>query len=198
MRTAPALGRIILASMCLSLSLSLTGAPQAATPTEIELAIQHFFDAVSKRDAAAAREVLVDRFVGIDTVTEAGNRNARIEFVDTAHDARLLPPEGNDDMTGLQVSSLNVQFSSSNPCVATASFRASKPLTEEQVAQYKRWLSIDSQSFINDTGLSEEAYRAARERIETMVADGQVHHMFLAMLGRRNGEWKIVCMAFPE
>jgi hypothetical protein len=34
----------------------------------------------------------------MDTVTEAGKKSARIEFLDTTNSQKLLPPEGNTDL----------------------------------------------------------------------------------------------------
>lgn len=161
---------------------------------EIEKVIADFFNAISNRDASAVRQVLGDRFVGMDVVTEAGNKNARIEFVDTAEDKKLLPPEGNDDMVGLRVSSLNAQFSDSNPTVAIASFLASRPLTEKQLERFRKGLES-----LKDLPEDRTANEADRVRIiEKIVAERQIQFSMLAMLGRRNGEWKIICMAFPE
>lgn len=162
---------------------------------EIENVIGDYFNAISIRDASALRKVLGKRFVGMDSVTEAGKKNARIAFVDTTNDKEILPPDGNNDMAGFRVSSLRAEFSDSNPTAAIASFIISRPLTEKQLEEFRR--TIDPKTF-KDAGVDLADHKTERARIQKWVSEKSIRFSLLAMLGRQNGQWKIVCMSFPE
>lgn len=154
--------------------------------------IEHYFDAVTNRDAPALRKVLGKKFVVMHAITEAGNKNAHVEFVDTADDSKLLPPEGNDDMHGLQVTSMEVQFSDSNSTAAIASFVVSRSLTKSEMVHFQTLLQ-----HLKATSENRTEPDVDQVRIERMLADEQMRYSMLAMLGRQAGEWKIVCMSFP-
>jgi hypothetical protein len=172
---------------------------QQTDPTkEIEKVIGDFFSALSARDASAVRNVLGKQFVAMDVVTQAGKKNSRIEFLDTSDDEKVLPPKENNDMAGLRVSSLKAEFSDSNPTVAIASFVASRPLTEKQLEAFTKSLAIDPRTFRDNSAVDPAVYEAQRARIEKWVCEKQIQFSMLAMLGRQNGKWKIVCMSFPE
>jgi len=173
-------------------------AQQADTAKEIEKVIGDFFNAISARDASAVRSVLGKRFVAMDVVTESGKKNSRIEFLDSTNSEKLLPPEGNTDMANLRVSSLKAEFSDSNPTVAIASFVASRPLTQKELEGFRRSLAIDPKTFTDDSGADPAVYEVARARIQKWVSEEQIQFSMLAMLGRQDGKWKIVCMSFPE
>ena len=163
---------------------------------EIGKVIGDYFAAISVRDASALREVLAKQFVGMDTVKKAGMKSARIEYMDTANDERILPPDGNDDMAGFHVSSLRVELSDSNPTAAIASFTISRPLTEEELEGFRR--AIDSKTF-KYAGIDPPAdFAVERERIQQWVSREQIQFSLFAMLGRQDGKWKIVCMSFPS
>ena len=170
-------------------------AQQTDTATEIEKVIGDFFNAITARDALAVRNVLGKRFVAMDTVTEAGEKNARIEFLDTTNSQKLLPPEGNTDMANLRVSSLKAEFSDSNPTVAIASFVASRPLTRKEVEGFRK--AIGPKTF-TDAGVDPADSAVERARIQKWVSEEEIRFSMLAMLGRQDGKWKIVCMSFPE
>ena len=170
-------------------------AQQTDTATEIKKVIGDFFNAITARDALAVRNVLGKRFVAMDTVTEAGKKNARIEFLDTANSQKLLPPEGNTDMANLRVSSLKAEFSDSNPTVAIASFVASRPLTRKELEGFRK--AIDPKT-LTDAGVDPADSAVERARIEKWVSEKEIRFSMLAMLGRQDGKWKIVCMSFPE
>jgi len=173
-------------------------AQQADTAKEIEKVIGDFFNAISARDASAVRNVLGKRFVAMDVVTESGKKNSRIEFLDSTNSEKLLPPEGNTDMANLRVSSLKAEFSDSNPTVAIASFVASRPLTQKELEGFRRSLAIDPKTFTDDSVADPAVYEVARARIQKWVSEEQIQFSMLAMLGRQDGKWKIVCMSFPE
>jgi hypothetical protein len=162
---------------------------------EIEKVIGDYFNAISVRDASALRKVLGTRFVGMDSVTEAGKKNARIEFVDTTNDKEILPPEGNNEMAGFRVSSLRAEFSDSNPTAAIASFMISRPLTGQQLEGFRR--AIDPKTF-KDAGIDLADHEVERARIQKWVSEKHIQFSLLAMLGLQDGNWKIVCMSFPE
>ena len=170
-------------------------AQQTDTATEIEKVIGDFFNAITARDALAVRNVLGKRFVAMDTVTEAGKKNARIEFLDTTNSQKLLPPEGNTDMANLRVSSLKAEFSDSNPTVAIASFVASRPLTRKELEGFRK--AIDPKT-LTDAGVDPADSAVERARIGKWVSEKEIRFSLLAMLGRQDGKWKIVCMSFPE
>ena len=173
-----------------------SGSAQATDAAkEIEKVIGDYFAAISVRDAAAMRKVLAKQFVGMDTVTEAGKKSARIEFLDTANDKEMLPPEKNDDMAGFRVSSLRAELSDSNPTAAIASFTISRPLTEKELEGFRR--AIDPKT-LTDAGVDPpEDYEVERARIQKWVSEEHIQFSLLAMLGRQDGKWKIVCMSFP-
>lgn len=127
-------------------------------------------------------------------MTKDGKKNARIEYLDTANNRRILPPEGNDDMAGFRVSSVKAEFSDSNPTAAVASFVITRPLTEKQLESFRR--AIDPKRF---TGVEPpKDYEVQRARIQKWVSEKRIQFSLLAMLGRQDGQWKIVCMSFPE
>lgn len=167
-----------------------TGAAKA-----IENVLGDYFRALSARDAAGMTRVLDRQFVAMDAVTERGIKNARIEFIDTTNAVRLLPPEGNSDMSNMTVSSLSVKFSESNPTVAVASFVASRPLTPKESDRFKTALAATA---TQDAGADRADYNAKRAIIQNWVDTGRIQFAMLAMLGRRDGQWRIVCMSFPE
>jgi hypothetical protein len=175
----------------------ISGSAQTAdAPKEIEKVIGGYFAAISVRDAAAMRKVLAKEFVGMDTVTEAGKKNARIEILDTANDKKILPPEGNDDLAGFRVSSLRAELSDSNPTAAIASFTISRPLTEKELKNFQE--AIDPKNFKAAGVDLPKDYEVQRTRIQKWVSDRNIQLSLLAMLGRQDGKWKIVCMSFPD
>ncbi len=170
-------------------------AQTAGAAKEIEKVIVDYFAAISARDASALRKVLAKQFVGMDSVTKAGKKSARIEYLDTANDKRILPPKGNDDIVGFRVSSLRAEFSDSNPTAAVASFVITRPLTEKQLEEFRR--AIDPKTF-TDAGVEPpKGYEVERARIQKWVSEKHIQYSLLAMLGRQDGQWKIVCMSFP-
>lgn len=186
---------LIIAAVCATFPT--LGWAQQTDTVEIEKVIGDFFNAISARDASAVRNVLGKRFVAMDVVTESGKKNSRIEFLDTANSEKILPPEGNTDMANLRVSSLKAEFSDSNPTVAIASFVASRPLTDKQLEWFRSTLAIDPKT-LDDSGVDPAEYEVKRARIKKWVSEKEIQFSMLAMLGRQDGKWKIVCMSFPD
>jgi hypothetical protein len=172
------------------------GSAQTTEPSkEIEKVIGDYFAAISERDTPAMRKVLAKQFVAMDTVTKAGKKSARIGYLDTAADEQILPPEGNKDMAGFSVSALRAELSDSNPTAAIASFTISRPLTEKQLEDFRR--AIDPKTFTDAGVTAPKDFEVQRARIQKWVSEKYMQFSLLAMLGKQDGEWKIVCMSFP-
>lgn len=175
----------------LILMTSWTGSAQSTHPKDaaIKKVLQTYFDAMSDRDTDVLPSTVSERFLAMDVITLAGNKEARIQLLDTKQLEKMLPPEGNDDMQGMQVTSLKVLYSNSNPTAAVASFLAERPLSETHLERFKQALSRFEPN---------EANQAVRDQLQKMITDGKIHLSMLAMLGKQNGQWKIVAMSFPE
>lgn len=183
----------------LAIAVLLATFPSSAQTTdaskEIEKVIGDYFAAISERDASAVRKVLAKQFVGMGAVTESGRKSARLEYLDTANNKQILPPEGNNDMVGFRVSALRAEISESNPTAAIASFTISRPLTERQLEDFRR--VIDPKTLADAGVAPPKDYETQRARIQKWVSEKQMQFSLLAMLGLQDGEWKIVCMSFP-
>ena len=165
--------------------------------SEIKETIQRYFDATSARDVPAIQAVLGETFVAIDTIVEQGNKNARVRFIDSSKGNELLPPEGNDDVAGLRVTSLTMEIAPSNSTVASVSFVATKPMPDKALKAVQMWLSMDADTVQKLQEIEPDEYEAERVRMEKLVAERQLHFSFLAMLVLQDGNWKIVSMSFP-
>ena len=160
--------------------------PPPDTAREVEGTLRRYFEAMGTRDVPALRSVLDQRFVAI----EADREKARTEVVDTSDPKALLPPEGNDDWDAstLRLSNFRVEVSATHPSVATASFTLSFLLDDERVAQLRKTLDEHA------AGLG-ETEKAALTR---MAADRAVANAMFALLAKRDGRWRIVCLSFPK
>jgi hypothetical protein len=99
-------------------------------------------------------------------------------------------------LAGFRVSSLRAELSDSNPTAAIASFTISRPPTEKELKNFQE--AIDPKKF-RDAGIDlPKDYEVQRARIQKWVSDQHIQLSLLAMLGRQDGKWKIVCMCFPE
>ena len=151
---------------------------------EVEATLHQYYASMKTRDIEGLRSALANRFI----VIEAGRDKAKTQTVDVNNPKELLPPEGNKDWQGIELSSVATSVSSTHPTVATASFTLIMPLSEKRVAGMQSALKARPEGF-NDV------QRAALSR---MIADRAIKSEMFAMLARQDGRWKIVCLSFPQ
>ena len=87
----------ILSALIVATVVSATPSRGWSQPAEMGKAIEktlgQFFAAVTARDADAIRAVIDKQFVGMDVVTVAGMKSARIEYVSATDNQKLPPPK---------------------------------------------------------------------------------------------------------
>jgi hypothetical protein len=147
----------------------------------VERAIRQFVRCMSTRDVERLRAVMQPGFMGI----EAGHPNVHV--LDTTNVKELLRTQEADFWENAIVSDVKPEASSTHPSIATASFILTVPLADAQVAQMQRMLRDPAMPL-------DDHQRQATE--ETINAKRITASMF-AMLGKRDGQWKIMCMTFP-
>ena len=146
----------------------------------IELMIREFVRCMAKEDNESLRILLHPRFIGV----EAGHPNVHV-FDSTNLEKLSLPRE---DFWGKAiVSEVKSETSSTHPSVATASFVLTVPLAETQIREMLRMLK--------DPAMPPDRHQ--RRALEETVKAKQVVASMFAMLGRRNGDWKIICVTLP-
>ena len=161
------------------------GRAQAADASkEIESTLRQYYASMKTRDVEGLRSQLASRFIAI----EAGRDKAKTQTVDANNPKELLPPEGNKDWLGIELSSVATTVSSTHPTVATASFTLIMPLSEKRVAGMQAALKARPEGF-------NEVQRAA---ISKMIADRAIKSEMFAMLAQQDGRWKIACLSFPQ
>jgi len=151
---------------------------------EIEASLHQYYASMKTRDIEGLRSALASRFI----VIEAGRDKAKTQTVDVNNPKELLPPEGNKDWQGIELSTVRASVSSTHPTVATASFTLIMPLDEKRVAGMQSALKARPEAF-NDV---------RRAAISRMIADRAIKSEMFAMLARQDGGWKIVCLSFPQ
>jgi hypothetical protein len=101
---------------------SITAPAQNVSGTdEVKQTIRQFFKAMATRDLDHLRDVVDVTF----TVVKAGRETAKTYVLEASKGAELLPR--NDDWENIQISSMKIQVSSTNPSVAVASFALVQP-----------------------------------------------------------------------
>ena len=163
--------------------LNMTPAQEANTTQEVEKVLEAYLTAMSARDLKGLQAILDKQFVAV----KAAQQNAKTYVVDTSDSKALLPPAGNRDWDKMKISSVKAEVSATHPSVAIVSFTLTQPLTEQTRAAYEASLQ-------NPPAEWGESEKQAAARI---IKDKAVHNAMFAMVARRDGKWKILCMSLP-
>ena len=178
------LSTILLWTLVLTMHMGSSFAQEADAKSEIVKAIRQYYRALAHRDIDALRQVLDENFI----VVEAKHAAAKVHVVNVKNGSTLLPPEGNDDWNQVEVSSINVEISSSHASVAIASLTLKHPLSEERITGMQDVLKTRPEVF----------GEAERKTVEKRIADRAIHNSEFAMLALKGGKWKIVSMSVPD
>lgn len=178
------LGGALLFILHCSPALGLGFAQENAATKKIESSVRQFFTSMSTRDFKSLQAVLDTQLVGI----EATGQNAGIHWLDTTDDEEMFPPKGNDDWDDVGVADMKIELSTTHPSVAVASFTLTFPLDAGQAATLRD--AVEKKTI--------ELSDAQKKVFDKMIKDQVVRNSMFAMLARRNGKWKIICMSLPK
>lgn len=151
---------------------------------EIESTIKEFFGGIKTRDIERVRNSLHENAI----ILEDSHPNAgRIDVVHTMDESKLLPPNGNDDWEKIELSSFEIQHTSKSS-VATMTFVLKTPLTEKEVTSLQIVLKSPP------SPLTDEEKKKWERIIKSKMMETTLH----AMLAKKKGSWKIVCLSMPK
>jgi len=144
-------------------------------------ALQTYFRAIAKRDAASLQSVIHSTLIGV----EASADKARVEIIDGSDPKKLLPPEGNDDWQGVTVANIDVHVSATHSSVVVATFDLNLPVS-------------DKAAKLITPELLEQMTEEQREQVKKMMEAESNTVSMCAFLAKTGESWKIVAISLPK
>lgn len=161
--------------------------PTSATHSdskEIESTIREFFGGVKGRDIDRVRNSLHENAI----ILEDSHPNAgRIDVINTKDESKLLPPIGNDNWEKIELSSFDIQHKLKSS-VATMTFILKTPLTENELTGLQIVLKSPPAPLTDEE----------KEKWERIIKSKTMETTLHAMLAKKKGSWKIVCLSMPK
>lgn len=133
---------------------------------------------MATRDVESLRTVVEPGFM----VVEAAHPD--VHMLNTSDLEKLRLTQREADWENAKVSDVKSETSSTHPSIASASFMLTVPLADAQVSQMQRML--------RDSEMPLDKYQ--RHAIKEAITAKQITASMFAMLGKRNGKWKIMCI----
>jgi len=162
---------------------AVSAADRTADEQTVRTVLEKYVESMRRRDIDGVKSCLHTSF----TAVEVGNDGSAVEVVDPTKSEKLLPPEGNKDWEKITFTDIHVQVSPTTPSIAMVSYVAKMKMDERE------WKAVQE-----NKSLLEERAKKDQVDIEQIFKDGCANVSMFALMAKKKGEWKIVCMTFPH